>query len=50
MQVPGVDYKESFSPVSTDTLKRILIGLILYHKEKLWVAELCDIEEGFPTS
>ena len=32
MQVPGVDYTESFSPVGNDTSVRIVIGLALYHE------------------
>ena len=34
MQVSGVDYTESFSPVATDTSTKILIGIILYHEKK----------------
>ena len=33
MQVPGVEYTESFSPFATNISTRILIGLTLYHKE-----------------
>ena len=33
MQVPGVDYTESFSPVALDTSIRIMIGLTLCHEE-----------------
>ena len=44
MQVPGVDYIESFSLVSTDTSTRILIGLTYFHEEEGWVSELCDAE------
>ena len=31
MQVPGVDFTESFYPVALDTSTRILIGLTLYY-------------------
>ena len=44
MQVPGVDYIDSFSPVATDTSTRILIGLTLYHEEEGWVSHICDVE------
>ena len=30
MQVPGVDFIDSFLPVASDTSTRILIGLALY--------------------
>ena len=33
MQVPGVDFIGSFSPVASDTSTRILIGMTLYHEE-----------------
>ena len=33
MQVPGVDFTESLSPVTSDTSTRILIELNLYHEE-----------------
>ena len=32
MQVPEVDYTESFSRFVTDTSTRIMIGLTLYHE------------------
>ena len=32
MQVPGVEFIESLSPVTLDISTRILIGLNLYHK------------------
>ena len=34
MQVPGVYYTDSFSPVATDMSTIILIGLTLYHEEE----------------
>ena len=30
MQIPGVDYTESFSPVATNTALRRVFGLVLY--------------------
>ena len=51
MQIPGVDYTESFSPVATDSSIRIIIALYLYcnkHKpEKQWVLEMFDVEAAF---
>ena len=47
MQVPGVYFTEFFSPFASDTRKRIMIGLTLYHKEEGWVAEICDVEATF---
>ena len=32
MQVPGVDFIDSFSPVASDTSTRIMVGITLYHK------------------
>ena len=47
MQVPVFDYIESFSPLATDTSTGIMIGLTLYQKEEVWVAELFDVEAVF---
>ena len=47
MQVPGVDFTESFSPVVSDTSTRILIGLTLYYEDNGWTAKLCDVEAAF---
>ena len=47
MQVPGVDYTESFSPVATDTTTRIMIGLSLFQEEEGWVDELGGMESVF---
>ena len=44
MQVPGVDFTDSFSPVESDTSTRIQIGLTLYYKDEGWIAEICDVE------
>ena len=44
MQVHGVDFTESFSPVASYTSTRILIRLTLYHEEYGWIADLCDVE------
>ena len=47
MQVPLVDYTESFSLVTTDTSINILPILTLYHKYEGYIAELCDVESTF---
>jgi hypothetical protein len=51
LQIPGVDFTDSFSPVATDTTIRFAICLTLYHQEKRgWVCELIDIEAAFLNS
>jgi hypothetical protein len=54
MQIPGVDYTESFSPVATDTTIRMIIGLYLFYKELFpeedWILELFDVEAAFLNS
>ena len=47
MQLPGVDFTESFYPVALDTSTRILIELTLYYEDDVWIAELCDAEVTF---
>ena len=47
MQVPGVDFTESFYPVASDTSTMILIGLTLYYEYYGWITELCDVEAAF---
>ena len=47
MQVPGVEFTESFSTFASDTSTRILIGLTLYYEDYGWIVELCDIEVAF---
>ena len=44
IEVPGVDFTDSFLSVASNTRRSILIGLNLYHKEDLWVAGICDVE------
>jgi hypothetical protein len=45
MQIPGVDYLESFSPVANDTSVRIGIAKTLANDD--WVIEVIDIEAAF---
>jgi hypothetical protein len=47
MQVPGVDFTESFSPVATDSTIRIGIGLTLFYEEENWICEVFDVEAAF---
>ena len=47
MQVPGVDFIESFSPVASDASTRILIVSTLYYEDNGWVLELCDVGLSF---
>ena len=47
IQVPGVDFTESLSPVVFDTSTRILIGLNLYYEDDGLIAELCDVDATF---
>ena len=44
MQVLGVQLKESFSPVVSDTSIMILIGLTLYYEDDGWIVEICCVE------
>jgi hypothetical protein len=52
MQIPGVDFTESFSPVATDASIRITFGISLYFMEDgdadgEWVLEIFDVEAAF---
>ena len=50
MQIPGVDYTETFSPVASDTAIRLGISIVLYFQENSaedWVLESIDIEAAF---
>ena len=46
MQVPGVDFTESFYPVASDTSTRI-IGLYLYYEDNGCIAESHGVEAEF---
>ena len=47
MQIPGVDYTESFAPVASDSGIRVLIGIFLYYLHQRpqdnWVLESFDV-------
>ena len=45
MQIPGVDYTESFSVVVTDTTTRTDFGFELMNED--WICECFDVEAGF---
>ena len=49
MQIPGVDYSESFSPVVNDTTTRVVLGLTLHKQHELddWICEMFDVEAAF---
>ena len=47
MQIPGVDYTESFSPVATATSFRVGLALTLFYEDKDWTCELVDVEAAF---
>jgi hypothetical protein len=51
MQIPGVDYTESFAPVATDTAIRMVVGIFLYslthNKSEDWILEMFDVEAAF---
>ena len=47
MQVPGVDFTESFYPVAPDASTRTLIELTLYYEDDVWIADICDVEAAF---
>jgi Reverse transcriptase (RNA-dependent DNA polymerase) len=51
MQIPGVDYTESFAPVASDSRMRIVIGILLFFfhmfPQDEWVLETLDVEVAF---
>jgi Reverse transcriptase (RNA-dependent DNA polymerase) len=51
MQLPGVDYTESFAPVASDSGIRIVIGIFLFFLHMVpqdeWVLETFDVEVAF---
>jgi len=46
MQIPGVDYTESFSPVVNDASQRLVFVLYLMKEDK-WIIECIDVEAKF---
>ena len=50
MEIPGVDFSETFAPVVNDETFRIILILFLIYStesEKLWMAEIWDIVSAF---
>jgi Reverse transcriptase (RNA-dependent DNA polymerase) len=51
MQIPGVDYTESFAPVASDSGIRMVIGIFLYYLHMFprdeWVLESFDVNVAF---
>jgi hypothetical protein len=51
MQIPGVNYTESFQPVASDTDIRVVIGIFLYYLQLFprdeWELETLDVEVAF---
>lgn len=47
LQIPGVDYTESFAPVATDTTIRLLLAIALHKQKEDWTVECLDIEAAF---
>jgi len=47
VQVPGVDFTLTHSPVATDVSIKIVLAITLYHDGQDWEAELLDIEAAF---
>ena len=51
VQIPGVDFTDSFSPVATDSAMRTIFALTLFHDNKneneRWICEVIDVEAAF---
>ena len=45
--VPGVNFTERFSPVSTDQSLRIQIAINLKYRKVGWITRSCDVKEAF---
>lgn len=59
MQIPGVDYTETFAPVATQTAVRLVVVISLYYmgyeqellkSDDEWVIEMFDVEAAFLNS
>ena len=50
-QIPGIDYKESFAPVATDTTVRTVLYVYLFYAQGkdglIFVCQMIDIEAAF---
>lgn len=47
VQIPGIDYTLSHSPVASDTSVRMVLLIVLFMCTAKWVAELIDVEAAF---
>ncbi|GAX17144.1 hypothetical protein FisN_UnNu082, partial [Fistulifera solaris] len=47
VQIPGVDFNLSHSPVASDTSVRMVLLVVLYKRKDKWIAELIDVEAAF---
>jgi len=47
VQIPGIGFTHTYSPVATKTLIRILLSIVLWKDKEGWVKEMIDIEAGF---
>ena len=47
VQVPGIDFTLTHSPVATDVSIKIVLGITLFFDDKGWEAEMLDIEAAF---
>ena len=47
VQIPGIDYTLSHSPVASDTSVRMVLLIVLFKWKDKWVAELIDVEAAF---
>jgi Reverse transcriptase (RNA-dependent DNA polymerase) len=51
LQIPGVDYSESFAPLASDTSIRVIITMFLYYHHRYnksnWDLEIFDVESAF---
>ena len=45
VQIPGVDFTDSYAPVATDSATRLLFAMTLSKKD--WVCEIVDVEAAF---
>ena len=45
VQIPGVDFTDSFAPVATGTSVRVLFAIALYYKD--WTIEVIDVKAAF---
>jgi hypothetical protein len=47
VQIPGVDFTLSHSPVASDMSVRMVLAVVLYMWKKMWVTEVIDVEAAF---